>query len=590
MAHVRHSDVLRFVWRAARSHAWALALIVALSAVSTGCFLLQPFFYRRAIDAIAAAARPDIITFWFALRQFVIGVGVAVAAFVIEQGGGLLLGKVEVKVMRRAHADVFSIVQRHAMGFHVNQYAGATTRKITRGTDAVEGILDKIFLNFLPTIILMVGFMVVLSLLAPPIALAMLLGMIVYTGLSAGLNLALTRVYNWVDSQDTRVTGNLVDAIASNALVKSFAAEPREDLRHGTLLKEWERRQWLAWVISTGVTLAQFLLLLMIELTVFALAVWLWYRGRFAAGGFIILIFYMGQLWGRLWDFGRNVREYIRAISRGEEMVEIASRPFGVQDVLHAARLVVKRGEVTFDHVRFGYEHGTTSVFSDLSISIAPGERIALVGHSGGGKSTFVKLLLRLYDIQSGRILIDGQDIAAVTQESLRSAIALVPQDPILFHRSIAENIAYGRPEATSEEIERAARAAHAHDFIEVLPKGYETLVGERGVKLSGGERQRVAIARALLADKPLLVLDEATSSLDSLSERYIQEALGHLMQGRTSIVIAHRLSTIRQANRILVIDGGRIVEEGTHESLLQKDGGIYRHLFELQAGGFIGK
>lgn len=589
MPKIRHRDVLAFVTRYARSQAWALALVVTLSAVSTGCFLLQPFFYREAIDAIAAAPKADLATFRFALWQFVIGVGVAMAAFGIEQIGGLLLGKVETKIMRQAHADVFAIVQRHAMGFHVNQFAGATSRKITRGTDAVEGILDKIFLNFLPTAILMFGFMVVLSFLAPPIALAMFLGMLVYAAVSVGMNLALMRMYNWVDSQDTRVTGNLVDAISANALVKSFAAEPREDQRHGFLLREWERRQWFAWAASTGITIVQYFLLLVIELVVFALAVWLWYRGRFTPGGFIILIFYMGQLWGRLWDFGRNVREYIRAVSRGEEMVEVASKPLGVRDALHARPLVVREGVVTCENISFRYEQGSLPVFDRFSVCIRRGERLALVGHSGGGKSTFVKLLLRLYDVQEGRILIDGQNIADITQESLRSAIALVPQDPVLFHRTIAENIAYGKPGASRDEIEQAARLAHAHEFVSVLPKGYETLVGERGVKLSGGERQRVAIARALLADKPILVLDEATSSLDSLSERYIQEALAKLMQGRTSIVIAHRLSTIRQADRILVIDRGAILEEGTHPELLEKKGGVYRHLFELQAGGFLG-
>ncbi len=588
MQKIRHRDVLAFVTRYARSHAWALALVVALSVVSTAFFLLQPFFYREAIDAIASASQPDTATFRFALWQFIIGVGVAMAAFVIEQGGGLLLGKAEVKVMRRAHADVFAIVQRHAMGFHVSQFAGSTSRKITRGTDAIEGILDKIFLNFLPTIILMIGFMVVLSLLAPPIALAMFLGMIVYAAFSVGMNMSLTRMYNWVDSQDTRVTGNLVDAISANTLVKSFAAEPREDHRHGSLLREWERRQWFAWLASTGVTLVQYILLLLIELVVFTLAVWLWYHGEFTPGGFIILIFYMGQLWGRLWDFGRNVREYIRAVSRGEEMVEIALRPFSVCDAPHARPLVVREGEVAFEGVTFRYEQVTQPVFRQFSVRVRAGERIALVGHSGGGKSTFVKLLLRLYDVQEGNILIDGQHIAEVTQQSLRSAIALVPQDPVLFHRSIAENIAYGSPGATREQIEHAATLAHAHEFISVLPKGYETLVGERGVKLSGGERQRVAIARALLADKPILVLDEATSSLDSLSEQYIQEALARLMQNRTSIVIAHRLSTIKQADRILVIDQGKILEEGTHTSLINKKGGVYRHLFELQAGGFI--
>ncbi len=589
MPKIRHRDVLAFVTRYARSHAWALVLVVLLSVVSTGFFLLQPFFYKEAIDAIASADQPDPAVFRFALWQFVIGVGVAMAAFGIEQVGGLLLGKVETKVMQRAHADVFAIVQRHAMGFHVSQFAGSTSRKITRGTDAIESILDKIFLNFLPTTILMIGFMVVLSFLALPIALAMFLGMVVYATFSIGMNLSLTRMYNWVDTQDTRVTGNLVDAISANTLVKSFAAEPREDHRHGSLLHEWERRLWLAWVASTGVTLVQYFLLLAIELVVFTLAVWLWYRGQFTPGGFIILIFYMGQLWGRLWDFGRNVRDYIRAISRGEEMVEVALRPLAIRDVPHARPLIVRAGEITFEHITFQYEQVTQPVFRQFSVQIRPGERIALVGHSGGGKSTFVKLLLRLYDLQEGQILIDGQNISSVTQESLRSAIALVPQDPVLFHRSIAENIAYGKPGVSHEEIEYAANLAHAHEFISVLPKGYETLVGERGVKLSGGERQRVAIARALLADKPILVLDEATSSLDSLSEQYIQEALARLMQNRTSIVIAHRLSTIKQADRILVIDQGRILEEGTHTSLLEKENGVYRQLFELQAGGFLG-
>jgi len=502
----------------------------------------------------------------------------------------LLLGKVEAKVMRRAHADVFSIVQRHAMAFHANQFAGSTTRKITRGVDAIEGILDRIFLNFIPTVILMIGFLVVLLSFAPMIALAMIAGILIYIVSSVGLNLLMIRIYNWVNHQDTKVTGNLVDAIAGNPLVKSFAAESREDARHHLLLKEWERRQWLAWTASSGIGLVQHLLLLSIELVVFLLAVLLWERGLFTPGGFIVLIFYVGQLWGRLWDFGHNVRDYIRAISRGEEMVEVALRPHAVMDVPHAPALVVQRGEVIFDHVRFRYEAESQPIFEDLSIHVRPGERVALVGHSGGGKSTFVKLLLRLYDVQGGSITIDGQNVAAVTQESLRSSIALVPQDPVLFHRTIAENIAYGRSDATREEIERAAQFAHADEFIRTLPRGYETLVGERGVKLSGGERQRVAIARALLSDKPILLLDEATSSLDSLSEKYIQEALFLLMKGRTSIVIAHRLSTIKQADRILVIDRGAFVEEGTHESLLQNPQGLYRELYTLQAGGFIGE
>ena len=248
--------------------------------------------------------------------------------------------------------------------------------------------------------------------------------------------------------------------------------------------------------------------------------------------------------------------------------------------------LEVGGGAIRFEWVRFHYGNHAAPLFDDLSVTIAAGERVALVGHSGSGKTTFVKLLQRLHEIQAGRILIDGQDIARASLASLREAIALVPQEPVLFHRSLAENIAYARPDASQGEIARAARLAHADGFIERLPLGYATLVGERGVKLSGGERQRVAIARAILADRPILVLDEATSSLDSEAEQLIQDALEHLMAGRTTLVIAHRLSTVRKVDRILVFERGRIVEQGPHRALLARPDGRYRGLYLMQAAG----
>ena len=242
----------------------------------------------------------------------------------------------------------------------------------------------------------------------------------------------------------------------------------------------------------------------------------------------------------------------------------------------------IAKGEIAFRHVDFHYAGHETPLYRDLSLTIRAGERVGLVGPSGSGKTTLVKLIQRLYDLTGGRILIDGQDIAEAQQSSLRAQIAIVQQEPILFHRTLAENIAYARPGATMEEIERAARLANAHDFIVRLPKGYGTLVGERGVKLSGGERQRVAIARAFLADAPILILDEATSALDSESEVLIQQAMERLMEGRTSIVIAHRLSTVRSLDRILVFDSGRIVEEGSHADLYRR-GGLYRRLCDHQ-------
>jgi ATP-binding cassette, subfamily B, bacterial len=275
-------------------------------------------------------------------------------------------------------------------------------------------------------------------------------------------------------------------------------------------------------------------------------------------------------------------------VNEMEEMVAIHTHPLGVVDRKGAKPLRIRDGEVLFDRVTFRYGAQAEPLFRDFTLRITAGERVGLVGHSGSGKTTFVKLLQRLYDVTDGRILIDGQEIANATQVSLRAQTALVAQDPVLFHRSLAENIAYGRSGATMAEIERAARLANAHEFIARQPKGYATLVGERGVKLSGGERQRVALARAFLADAPILILDEATSSLDSESEALIQEAMERLIVDRTAIVIAHRLSTVRMLDRILVFEHGRVVEEGNHEELVRRPGGVYKRLFERQALGLL--
>jgi ATP-binding cassette subfamily B protein len=286
-------------------------------------------------------------------------------------------------------------------------------------------------------------------------------------------------------------------------------------------------------------------------------------------------------------DVGMHINNLQRSVNDMEELVAIHDEAIGIVDAVGARPIDIQGGRIVFDDVTFHYGGHRAPLYDGLSVDIRAGERIGLVGRSGSGKTTFVKLVQRLYDVSGGSILIDGQDIADATQQSLRSQIAIVQQEPILFHRSLAENIAYGRPGASMAAIEQAARLANAHEFILRLPKGYGTLVGERGVKLSGGERQRVALARAFLADAPVLILDEATSSLDSESEALIQQAMERLMKGRTSIVIAHRLSTVRSLDRILVFDRGEIVEQGTHAVLARRAGGIYRGLFERQATEF---
>jgi len=344
------------------------------------------------------------------------------------------------------------------------------------------------------------------------------------------------------------------------------------------------RRTWLRYNYTST---AQLSVLLCLRASVIGGALLLWIAGRASPGDvtYVLTSYYIIHAYLR--DVGMHINNLQRSVNDMEELVAMHDETIGIADAADALPIRIEGGRIVFDKVTFHYGGHPSPLYEGLSVDIRAGERVGLVGRSGSGKTTFVKLVQRLYDISDGRILIDGQDIAKVTQQSLRSQIAIVQQDPILFHRSLAENIAYGRPGASMPAIEQAARLANAHEFILRLPKGYGTLVGERGVKLSGGERQRVALARAFLADAPVLILDEATSSLDSESEALIQQAMERLMKGRTSIVIAHRLSTVRSLDRILVFDRGEILEQGTHAALAARTGGIYRGLFERQATEF---
>lgn len=380
----------------------------------------------------------------------------------------------------------------------------------------------------------------------------------------------------------------MADAITCNPVVKAFGAESREDLRLRQVVGKWRLRTFRTWTRGTWSGTLQLLLLLGLRITVILYALLLWWQRSATPGDIAFVLTSYFIIHGYLRDIGQHVANLQRSVNDMEEMVALESLPLGIVDKKGAQPIRIVQGDIRLDRVTFRYGAHTTPLFEKFSLHVPGGQRVGLVGHSGSGKTTFVKLLHRLYDITEGQILIDGQNIAQVTQDSVRAQMALVPQEPILFHRSLAENIAYGRPSATREQIEEAARLAHAVEFIRRQPKGYATLVGERGVKLSGGERQRIALARAFLADTPVLILDEATSSLDSESEALIQEATERLMIGRTAIVIAHRLSTVRMLDRILVFDDGQVVEEGTHESLVAERDGTYKRLFDRQALGLL--
>src|SRR5580692_9541502 len=582
-------DVLAFLLRHWRREAWLVTGVAFSMIVATIADLFMPVFAGRMVDAIAI----HTTTHQQALRA-----ALSALATMLLLGGILVAGRhlsllgisrLTIRLMARLASDAFYRVQRFSTDWHANNFAGSIVRRVTRGMWAVDLMDDTLLLALLPASLVLVGSALVLGSHWLSMGLIVAIGATLYVGLSIALSLNfVSPAARLSNAQDTLVGGSLADAVTCNAVVKSFGAEAREDARLGRVLNKWSRRTYRHWTNGTRSGTTQLMVLLGLRASVTLYAILLWWQGRATAGGVTFVLTSYFIVHGYLRDVGQHVANLQRSVNEMEDLVEMHVLPLGVADRPAAEPIRISKGEVFFDRISFCYAAHTEPLFHDFTLRIKAGEKVGLVGHSGSGKTTFVKLLQRLYDLNAGRILIDGQEIGHATQMSLRSQLALVPQEPLLFHRSLAENIAYARPEATLAEIERAAQLANAHDFILRQPKGYATLVGERGVKLSGGERQRVALARAFLADAPILILDEATSSLDSESESLIQEAMQRLIVGRTAIVIAHRLSTVRMLDRILVFDQGRVVEEGTHAALVRRKEGIYKRLFERQALGLV--
>lgn len=576
-------DVLSFTVRHWREEPRYVALVAVTMMVSTLADVFMPVFAGRLVDAIADGAGDRDTALRAALVAFAFMTGLGLLMIVMRHLAFYGIVELTLRVMGRVAQDAFARVQRFSTDWHANSFAGSTVRKITRGMWALDLMHDTLLLALLPSLTVLVGSMIVLGLRWPIMGLVIGLSSLAYivmTGFLATRYVApAARLAN---AWDTRVGGTLADALSCNPVVKAFGAEAREDNRLTWVLNKWQKRTSRLWQRGTNSGTVQFIALLGIRAAIIGTAIWLWWRVRATPGDLAYVLTTYFVIHGYLRDVGMHINNLRRSVNDMEELVEIHRERIGVADRPGARPVRISHGEVAFDRVTFHYAGHDTPLYRDLSLAFRAGERVGLVGPSGSGKTTLVKLIQRLYDVTDGRILIDGQDIAEVEQASLRAQIAIVQQEPILFHRTLAENIAYGRPGASMAEIERAARLANADAFIRSLPKGYSTLVGERGVKLSGGERQRVAIARAFLADARILILDEATSALDSESEVLIQQAMERLMVGRTSIVIAHRLSTVRALDRILVFDKGRIVEEGDHLALYRRNG-LYRRLCDHQ-------
>lgn len=578
-------SVFRFCWTHWRQQPGRVAFMLCAVLFSTLADVLTPMFAGRLVDAVVSGSASDLTAWNSALTAFGWLMGLAVLAVVLRHATFMTIISFTLRSMTDIAADSFHRIQRFSSDWHANSFAGSTVRKVTRGMWALDMLNDTVFVALFPSIVMLIGSTVLMTWYWPMMGLLVGLGSLLFVIITVCMALGyVAPMASLANAWDTRLGGSLADAVTCNAVVKAFGAEEREDARLIRVMGKWKDRTRRTWVRGTVNGTLQAGLLSIMRAGVIGLALLLWASGNANAGDitFVLTAFFILQ--GYLREIGMHIRNLQRSVNDMEELVSIHSQPLGIDDVQNAKTLVINEGKIEFERVSFHYGKHLAPLYKDFSVTIKPGERVGLVGHSGSGKTTFIKLIQRLHDVSNGTICIDGQDISQVSQASLRQQIAIVQQEPILFHRSLAENIAYARPNATQSEIENAAQLASAHGFITALPKGYGTLVGERGVKLSGGERQRVAIARAFLADAPILILDEATSSLDSESEMLIQHAMERLMQGRTTLVVAHRLSTVRSLDRLLVFSHGMIAEEGTHVSLIQKKGGIYRGLFERQA------
>ncbi|EHM01942.1 ABC transporter, ATP-binding protein [Acetobacteraceae bacterium AT-5844] len=578
--------VLTFIGHRWRRQPALMAVVLAGLMLATLADLFVPMFAGRLVDALSRAdeaGREAALDHALSALGALAGLGLLVLAGRVA--GILAVIALTLRMMSAVGAESFQRVQRFSADWHANSFAGSTVRRISRGMWAIDLLNDTVLIALLPSAVVLVGATVLLGWQWPLMGLLVAVGGLLYVLLTLAMSLRwIAPAARLSNSWDTKLGGAMADAVGANAVVKAFGAEAREDARLAMLIDKWRRRTSRTWNRSMASEALQIVTLLLLRIAIIGAAIWLWWEGRASAGDLtaVLTMFFIVQ--GYLRDVGYHISNLQRGVNEMEELVALHHTALGIEDMANALPISITKGDIRFEHVTFRYGGHPTPLYRDLNLHIRSGESVGLVGPSGSGKTTLVKLIQRLHDVTEGRVTIDGQDVRHATQASLRARIAIVQQEPVLFHRSLAENIAYARPGATMEEIHHAAALANADDFIQRLPRGYATLVGERGVKLSGGERQRVALARAFLADAPILILDEATSALDSESEAAIQEAMRRLLKGRTAIVIAHRLATVRAMDRILVFDRGEVVEEGRHEALVQRAGGLYRRLFERQA------
>lgn len=493
----------------------------------------------------------------------------------------------ETKMVIAISSNITKHLSDKSLNYHANKMGGGLISNTEKLTGAVNSFWNTLTYDIIPMITTMIAVCITLGIILWQYAIVITILSIIITAIVIRSQIKSTPISEKASKEYSKAAAYLADIVGNISTVKTFAGEKFELRQQRKLLNNWRDQSMIEMkrVLMVSGTYG-FMLTILTACALTAAVLSTEYKIANVGTVYLIISYTINVVWN-LWSVSNATKQYIGVIGRATPMIEILDSPIDVKDPVEPKKLIVTSGAIKFDHVKFTHSDANQALFDDFSLSIKPGEQVGIVGKSGSGKSSLTRIMLRLSDIESGSIMIDGINIAEVSQEDLHNSIAYVSQEPSLFHRSLRDNIAYGYRDATDKEVHEAAREAHALEFIEKQPKGLDTLVGERGIKLSGGQRQRIAIARAILKDAPILVLDEATSALDSESERLIQDALVKLMKSRTSIVIAHRLSTIARLDRIIVLDNGQIAEQGTHKNLLAKNG-IYAKLWAHQSGGFI--
>lgn len=542
-------------------------------------------YYRNIFDLLAVHTPSPAL--WSQLQFIILQmIGIAVLYNIFWRIADFCISYFQSNVLRDLTNMALKHLSDRSYNFYANQFTGGLVAKVKRFVNGFETLHDKIIYNFWMTGSGLLGILAFLAFTIPTLAVFLGLWTIGYLIMTVMLVRYRMRFDYIVASADSAVTADLSDILTNILNLKIFTSGKPEMQRFSVTTNTQYKAQLRAWHWSNFFFGLQSIAMVILEIGGMYVALRLWMNGSITTGTVVLVQTYFFSVAIHTWDIGRAISDTFKAFSNAEEFVSILHAPLEVTDPMKPEVCRIQKGSITLNAIGFKYGEGK-DVFRDFTLDIPSGQRVGIVGFSGAGKSTLFKLILRFLDVTSGSITVDGQDLHTITQDDLRRNISYVPQEPILFHRSLRENIAYGRAGATDAEVIDSAKRAHAHDFIAGLPKGYDTLVGERGIKLSGGERQRVALARVILKNAPILLLDEATSSLDSVSEKYIQEQLKEIMKDRTTLAIAHRISTIKQMDRIIVMADGKIVEDGSHEELLQKNG-TYANLWTHQSQGFI--